>query len=460
MKKVFLWLIVISIITVFSVVGCKAEAEEAEEAAPEVEAEEVAEEEAEPAEEEEEEMPAETITFWAMPNAPAEPHQAWMEEKAAAFKEETNITVEFEEVGWGDVVSKVSTACVTPICDVSQVGTTQNPQFAATGGLLELNIDEFGGADSFLSANLESCTLDGDYYGVPWFAESRVLFINKDMFEQAGATVPTTWDELLTAGEKIVEEYGEGKAIAMAGTNAWDLIHNFAALLWQNGGSILNEDNTEATFNSPEGVEAMTYYINWLAKGLADPACAEYNQPQADAAFIAGNVAMVVMGPWNISGIINDNPDLNYKVVELPVGPAGVKGAFSGGSNLVIFTESEHKEAAKKWVNYLISDDILISYNQPDIANMIPAKLSALEDPYYQTPEMQTFITSLGYATAYPPLASWVDIETAIVGEFKNIMTAYVGKAEAGTVTEEEIEAIAQEYLDSAAEKVNEALAK
>ena len=27
--------------------------------------------------------------------------------------------------------------------------------------------------------------------------------------------------------------------------------------LWQNGGSILNEDNTQAAFNSPEGVEAL-----------------------------------------------------------------------------------------------------------------------------------------------------------------------------------------------------------
>jgi multiple sugar transport system substrate-binding protein len=454
MKKVFLWLLIISMIATFTLVSCEKEgaAEEAEEAEEEV----VAEKE----EAEEEEMPAETITFWAMPNAPAEPHLAWMEEAAADFKEQTNITVEFEEVGWGDVVSKVSTACVTPICDVSQVGTTQNPQFAATGGLLELDIDEFGGADSFLAANLESCTLDGDFYGVPWFAETRVLFINKDMFEQAGATVPTTWDELMVAGEKIVAEYGEGKAISMAGTNAWDLIHNFAALLWANNGNILNEDNTAAAFNSPEGVEAMTFYIRWLAEGLADPSCAEYNQPQADAAFIAGNVAMVVMGPWNISGILDENPDLNFEVVELPKSPTGGKGAFSGGSNLVIFTESEHKEAAKKWVNYLTSDDVLISYNQPDIANMIPAKLSTLEDPYYQSPEMQTFITTLGYATAYPPLAVWVDIENAIKGEFSNILTAYVEKAAAGPVTEEEIEAIAKEHLDSAAEKVDEALAQ
>jgi len=457
MKKVFLWLLIISMIATFTLAGCEkgGAAVTAEEDEEEVAAEEEVTEE----EVTEEETAGETITFWAMPNAPAEAHLAWMEEKAADFLALTGITVNFEEVGWGDVVPKITAAVIEPTADVTQVGTTQNAQFAATGGLLEIDMDEFGGADAFLAANLESCTLGDKYYGVPWFAESRVLFYNKDMFEEAGATPPTTWDEEVAAGEKIVAQYGEGKAIAMAGTNAWDLIHNFAALLYQGGGSILNEDNTEATLNSPAGVEAMVFYINLLAKGLADPACAEYNQPQADAAFIAGNVAMVVMGPWNISGILNDNPDLNYGVVELPVGPTGIKGSFSGGSNLVIFANSEHQEAAKEWVNYLISQDVLLSYTNKDISNMIPATLSALTDPYYQTPEMQTFITSLGYATAYPSLGVWVDIENAIAGEFKNVLTAYLNMSAAGPVTQEAIEQIAQGSLNRAAAKIDAALA-
>ena len=173
-------------IATFTLVGCEkgGEAAAAEEEKP------AEEEEVTATAEEEEEMPAETITFWAMPNAPAEPHLAWIEDAAADFKKETNITIEFEEVGWGDAWTKISTACITPICDVSQVGTTWNPQLGATYGLLDLDIAEFGGEDAFLAANLESCTLGDKYYGVPWFAETRRLFINTDMFEEAGAATP------------------------------------------------------------------------------------------------------------------------------------------------------------------------------------------------------------------------------------------------------------------------------
>jgi len=120
----------------------------------------------------------ETITFWTMPNAPDDPYLSWLEKAAADFKAETGVTVKYEIVGWGDAWPKISMALIEPICDVSQVGTTWNPQFAATGGLEQIDINEFDGADSFMVANLESCSYKNDYYGVPWFAETRCLFYN------------------------------------------------------------------------------------------------------------------------------------------------------------------------------------------------------------------------------------------------------------------------------------------
>lgn len=392
----------------------------------------------------------ETITFWTMPNAPDEPYLDWLKQAAADFKAMTDITVEYEIVGWGDAWPKISMALIEPICDVSQVGTTWNPQFAATGGLERLDIGQFGGADSFMTANLESTTYKGDFYGVPWFAETRCLFYNKDMFEAAGATPPTTWDEVMSAGEKIVGKFGKGRAFAMAGTNAWDLLHNWAILLWQAGGSLLSADNKKATLNSEAGVKAMKWYVDLVRTGLADPACAEYNQPQADSAFINGNAAMCYMGPWNIANIEHENPTLNYGVVEPPLGPVG-QAAFSGGSNLVIFANSEHKKAAKAWISYLISKQVLVDYTK-NLTHMLPAKLVAFKDPYYETGVWKVFKKTLSYATAYPPLGVWGDIENAVVGEFKNVLTAYIN----GEYTED----TAKEYLDRAAAAIDRALAK
>ncbi len=391
------------------------------------------------------------ITFWVMPNAPDETHTVWLDKQAKEFEAETGVKVKWEIVGWGDAWQRIVAAIATGEgADVTQVGTTWNPQLAATGGLEKVNIAEFGGASAFMKANLDSTTYKGENYGVPWFAETRCLFYNKDMFAQAKVEPPQTYDELITVGKAITKALGPGKAIALAGTNAWDLIHNWAIVLWANGGDLVDVAKKKAIFNSDAGVQAMKWYVSLVETGLADKACAEYNQPQADAAFINGNVAMCFMGPWNIAGIEHDNPKLNYGIVEPPKGPKG-RASFSGGSNLAILKASKNKDAAKAWVKFLLRDAKMVEYTQ-NLTHMLPATIAAFNDPYYSSGVWKTFKTTLGYATAYPPLGVWGDIENAIVAEFKNVLSDYVaGKYKADQV---------KKYLDAAAAKVDEALAR
>ena len=199
---------------------------------------------------------AQPITFWLMPNAPDAIHVPWLDKHIAIFKEETGIDVKYEIIGWDAAWSRISVALLTGEgVDVFQAGTTWNPQFAATGGVAEIDINEFGGGIVHESQpRLDD--LQGKYYGVPWFAETRALFYNKDMFAEAGVEPPNTYDELVEVGKKIVEVFGEGSAIAIAGTNAWDLIHNWAIILWAFGGDLLSPDNKQAVFNEQPGVEA------------------------------------------------------------------------------------------------------------------------------------------------------------------------------------------------------------
>ena len=395
---------------------------------------------------------AQEITFWVMPNAPDSTHVPWLDAKVREFYEETGIRVNYEIVGWDTAWSRISTAIITGEgVDVFQVGTTWNPQLAATGGLSKLNIDEFGGAGAFMAANLESTTYKGEYYGVPWFAETRVLYYNKDMFAAAGVEPPQTYEELVEVGKKLIATHGQGRAIAIAGTNAWDLIHNWAIILWAFGGDLVDTSAKRAIFNGPEGVAAMEYYVDLVRLGLASRATAEYNQDQADAAFINGNVAMAFMGPWNIADIEVQNPSLNYGVVEPPAGPTG-RASFSGGSNLVVLGASPNKDAAIAWIKFLLRHENLVSYTR-DLSKMLPAKVDAFNDPYYETGVWQVFRRGLSYATAYPPLGVWGDIENAIVAEFRNILTAYVE----GSL---ERQGGVQAFLNRAAQRVDEALAR
>jgi len=137
-------------------------------------------------------------------------------------------------------------------------------------------------------------------------------------------------------------------------------------------------------------------------------------------------------------------------VVEPPVGPKG-KASFSGGSNLVILKASGNKEAAKEWIKFILKDENLVDYTK-NLSHMLPATKKAYDDPYYTTGVWKVFKDTLSYATAYPPLGVWGDIEQACVDAFKNTLTEYVN----GTYTDDTV----QKYLNSAADKVNAALSK
>ena len=394
---------------------------------------------------------ARQITFWLMPNAPDDVHVAWLDEAAARFKAETGITVDYEIIGWGDAWTRLVTAITSGEgADVVQVGTTWNPQLAAMQGLVKIDPAEFGGADAFMPANFESTTYKGASYGVPWFAETRCLFYNVDHFAEAGGRPPNTYDELVEGGQQLLKARGAGTAIAIAGNQAWDLLHNWAILLWAWGGDLVSSDFKKATFNGPEGIEAMTWYVDLVRNGLASKACAEYTQPDCDAAFINGNVSMAFMGPWNIADILHDNPSLNYAVVEPPMGPTGRRAAFSGGSNLAILAASRAKDEAKQWIKFLIDKENLVSYTR-GLTNMLPCLVEAYEDPAFATPQSAPFKAALEYATAYPPLGVWGTIENDITVEFKAIFTDYV----TGQLGPDGI----KKHLDTAAERVNAALA-
>jgi multiple sugar transport system substrate-binding protein len=390
------------------------------------------------------------LTFWLMPNAPDDVHVVWLDAAAEEFRKKTGITVNYEIIGWGDAWTRLVTAVTSGEgADVVQVGTTWNPQLAAMNGLVRLDPAEFGGTAAFMPANYESTTYKGVCYGVPWFAETRCLFYNKDHFAQAKLQPPTTLDELIAAAKEIVKIRGAGTAIAVAGNQAWDLLHNWAILLWAWGGDLVSPDFKKATFNSPEGIEAMTWYIDLVRTGLASKACAEYNQPDCDAAFINGNVSMAFMGPWNIADIRHDNPSLNYGVVEPPKGPKGTRAAFSGGSNLAILAGSKAQADAKAWIKFLIAKENLVPYTS-NLTNMLPATVEAFEDPAFATPMFAPFKAALRYATAYPPLGVWGTIENDITVEFKAIFTDYV----TGKLADDGV----KKHLDAAAQRVDAAL--
>src|SRR5262249_53751264 len=130
-----------------------------------------------------------------------------------------------QQIPWVAAHEKLLTAFVggsTP--DLSQLGNTWIPEFAALHALAPLN-DRLGvnGApaeSSYFPGIWETNVVDGQAYGVPWYVDTRVLFYRKDILKRAGYdSIPGTWDEWQRSMAAIKRVEGADKFALFLPTN-------------------------------------------------------------------------------------------------------------------------------------------------------------------------------------------------------------------------------------------------
>ena len=188
-----------------------------------------------------------------------------------AFHEEyPNITVEIETIAMDDYFTQLQTRIVGGTApDCFEMNIENFAAYAGMGALAPIEGVDLSGMDE---TALSAFTVDGVQYGLPGNFSNVVLVYNKDLFDQANLEYPTSdWTQ------EDVQKAAE--AISALGDDIYGyyqpLTYNeFYKACAQFGGSLLNEDKTEFTINSPENVAA--------AQMMADRVLVTNVQPTAE----------------------------------------------------------------------------------------------------------------------------------------------------------------------------------
>ncbi|MEK7633350.1 MAG: extracellular solute-binding protein [Patescibacteria group bacterium] len=155
------------------------------------------------------------------------------------------------------------------------------------------------------------------YYGLPLEIDGLVLVYNQGLFKKAGiATVPATWDDIteivprLTVKDQSGQLITSGIAMGTAG-NVDHFSDILGLLLLQNGGSLNKLDQEEAA-------GALEIF-----RKFSEPPQGYWNEEMTNSttAFIQEKVAMIIVPSWEILSIKSANPDIDIKVVPVPVVP-------------------------------------------------------------------------------------------------------------------------------------------
>lgn len=294
-------------------------------------------------------------------------------------------------------------------------------------------------------------------YGVPLRGHAQMLYYRKDVFDKLGLKPPTTYQELVTAGQTIKEKGGGIQPMAVQyAVNAGQNVFAWLSLLWGNGGDIFDA-NYKAIFNNPKGVEATQFYADLLRKhNLTPPASVMWAEADATTEFQQGRAAMFVGWSWLYSTFTDKAapPEVAMNVGAVPA-PAWAGGSAAATYAQIwptgIFKNSKNPDAAFEYLRWLTSaqveKSVALDKSDPKTANIVVVRNSNLKDPEINktTNGLQLqMVKVLETARTEPLIPEWPQVESILEIALNEVAN---GKP-------------AQATMDKAAKDVNDVLVK
>ncbi|MGW6200926.1 ABC transporter substrate-binding protein [Kribbella sp. NPDC055110] len=323
-----------------------------------------------------------------------------------------DITVQVETVPYADYFTKLQTAVAGgTAADAFELNYENFVTYANNGSLAELqNVD----SAVYKKTLYDAFNSGGKQYGVPESFSNVVLFYNKALFKQAGVAEPTadwTWKDEEAAAAKLTNKAGK-----VWGDYQPVSYNEFYKVLAQNGGEFLNADRTEATFNSPQGVEAAKFLVGKVGKTMPTEADGAGTPDFDSKLFKSGKLAMWHTGIWMFSALTDAKFD--WDVAVEPGNTQKASAMFANG--LVVNAASKNAGAAQKWISYLSSSDETVktrlasSWELPPIAE--EAKLKAyLDQP--KPANREAVFTALEAPVLPPVIERQQELQDAVTQE-------------------------------------------
>ena len=342
-------------------------------------------------------------------------------------KRNPGIKVDVQQIPWTAAQEKLITAFAsdnTP--DICQLGNTWVPQFASLNAIIKL--DDFIAnsmnikKENYFEGIWETNVIDLAVYGIPWYIDTRLMFYRTDVFKRSGYDQPPkSWDELYDLCKGIKALYpGEDKYAIYLPINEWAPFIIFGL---QNNAELLKDNNSRGNFNSKEFKEAFEFLVKFHKEKLAPLGISQVTNVYQ--AFADEYFSIYISGPWNINEfkkrMTGDLAD-KWSTAPMPskTGEDYPGVSLAGGSSLVVFEKSEHKEEVWKFIEFLSEPSIQIEFYK--LIYNLPAIKEAWEDSSIANNiYMKAFYEQFNHVVPTPKVTEWEQIAFAKVQQYAEI---------------------------------------
>ncbi len=300
--------------------------------------------------------------------------------------------------------------------------------------------------NQYLAAPLDSCYVNGKYYGLPDQSNCVALFYNRAIFkekglipqdsvfttEEADRIIPKTWKEFATFAKQFKDTAKKREPFAVLNSLWWNL-----AILNTYGAKVI--DNNKCVINSDATVNALTMLANLYKEGI-EAGGWKTGAITPEQGFVNGQYTMILMGPWNLKRF-KDDLKLDFGVALIPGGDSHETSSNIGGTDVVIFKDKplDRQKASYSFLTYFTNAENQVIWCKE--LNQVPINLGAYDLVKFEDQHQMAFLNQMKYAAPNPVLKDFSILESIVNPE--------IGTVFEGTKT-------AKQALDSIVQRVDQ----
>ena len=386
----------------------------------------------------------------------------WLANEAKAFGKAHNADVEYDVVPANVLNQRLAAAfeAHTPPDVFMQVSGAI--QYYISRGLTVPLDDVLADMKKVPGGIYDNLAKAGEYQGtvqsLPLEVDVTPLFARKDLLDEIGKPLPTTWDELRVDAKEIQTKHPQISGFGMTVSNSADAEAAIRIVMWSFGGKVMAEDGKTIVFDSPETRAAYQFVADMFLKDRTIPHSAlTWDDAGNNVAYQTGRAAFVINPPSIYQYLQQHDQKLlaGTVMISVPKGPPpnGINGNAVGSWEWAVSKDSKHQDLAKAYLRWFYDP---ANYKQAIVevgGRWVPVYRDMLQQiPLFaNNPATKDFgqmaNTGImdGYAGPPTPLAGRVWDANVLTKTLQKILVDHMPVADAVKWGQQQIEALAKQ---------------
>jgi sorbitol/mannitol transport system substrate-binding protein len=330
--------------------------------------------------------------------------------------------------------------------DILTIGAYETPIWGKAGWLAA--VDDLGADydyDDIFGPVKAGLSSGGKLYAVPFYAESSFTLYRKDLFEQAGLTMPEqpTYDQIKEFADKLTDRSKEQYGICLRGKPGWGENMAFLGTLVNTFGGRWFDETWQPQLTTEPWKKAVQFYVD-IMKADGPPGATSNGFNENQVLFSTGHCAMWIDATSAAGRVFDPKQSqvadkTGFTKAPIAVTPNGSSWSWSWA--LAIPASSKKLDAAKSFLKWATSKDYvkLVGESEGWVAVPPGTRKSTYDNPEYQkaAPFAATVLQAVLSADPSRPTKDpvpYTGVQFVAIPEFQGIGTN-VGQAVAGALT-------------------------